>query len=191
MTEVKGVQRWFSEWLFDDLRNRRYWELKEHAENRKCENGSLSHEYKQEIEALFPKPKDLLTAFIIIIKNVKSWIDSTKEKPRKWRIEPLGSKGYVVAAEYWIVIILYLSIRDRRYCRKLYALRDRGKVAPPIPPRSHWSKGTCWYCAYWKRHKIIAYKNNIFVIILFDIRRFYRTKESWIVFITITKKLTF
>ena len=46
MTEVKGVGRRRTQ-LLDDLRNRRrYWELKEEAEDRKGGNDSLSIEHK-------------------------------------------------------------------------------------------------------------------------------------------------
>ena len=49
MTEVKGIGRRRTQ-LFDDLRNRRrYWELKEKAEDRKDGNDSLSTEHKEEI----------------------------------------------------------------------------------------------------------------------------------------------
>ena len=46
MTEVKGVERRRTQ-LLDDLRNRRrYWELKEEAEDRKDADDSLSIEHK-------------------------------------------------------------------------------------------------------------------------------------------------
>ena len=44
MTEVKGVGR--RKQLLDDLRNRRYWELKEEAEDRKGWTRQLSVEHK-------------------------------------------------------------------------------------------------------------------------------------------------
>ena len=48
--------------LFDDLKNRiSYWELKEEAEDKKK---SLSHEYKEVIQLIFHKFKDLLTSII-------------------------------------------------------------------------------------------------------------------------------
>ena len=48
-TEVKGVGGRRTQ-LFDDLRNRkRYWELKEEAEDRNRRNDSLAIEHKEEI----------------------------------------------------------------------------------------------------------------------------------------------
>ena len=52
--------------LLDDLKNRRrYWDLKEEAEDRKDENDSLSHEHKEEIQVIFRKSMDLLISSIL------------------------------------------------------------------------------------------------------------------------------
>ena len=49
---MKGVGRRTIQ-LLDDLRNRRrYWELKEGAEDRKSGNDSLSHEQKEDIQVI-------------------------------------------------------------------------------------------------------------------------------------------
>ena len=48
--EVNGAERRWTQ-LFDDLWNRRrYWELKEEAEDKKSGNNSFSHEHKEEIQ---------------------------------------------------------------------------------------------------------------------------------------------
>ena len=63
MTEVNGVGRRRTQ-LLDDLRNRRrYWELKEEAEDRK----SLLIEHKEEVQIIFHLSKDLITILRIII----------------------------------------------------------------------------------------------------------------------------
>ena len=70
MTEIKGVGRRGITQLLDYLRNRRrYWELKEEAEDRKSGNGSLSHEHKEEIQVIFHKSMDLLTSSIFNNNN--------------------------------------------------------------------------------------------------------------------------
>jgi hypothetical protein len=59
MKEVKGIGRRRTQ-LLDDLRNRRrYWELKDEAEDRKIWIDSLSVEHKEEIH-IFHKSMDLL-----------------------------------------------------------------------------------------------------------------------------------
>ena len=59
MTEVKGVRRRTK--LLDDLRNRRYWELKEEAEDRI----SLSIEHKEETQVMVHTSMDLLISSIL------------------------------------------------------------------------------------------------------------------------------
>ena len=64
MAEAKRVGRRIIQ-LLVDLRNRkRYWELKEEAENRKGGNDSLSHEGKKEIKVIYHKSMYLLTSNI-------------------------------------------------------------------------------------------------------------------------------
>ena len=58
MTEVKVVGRRRTQ-LLDDLTNRRYWELKEEAEDRGGWKRLFSIEYKEEIH-IFHKSMDLL-----------------------------------------------------------------------------------------------------------------------------------
>ena len=65
MTEVKGVQR---TQLLDDFRNRRrYWELKEEAEDLKGKNDSSSFKHEEEIYDISHNSTDLLIGSIIII----------------------------------------------------------------------------------------------------------------------------
>ena len=53
MTEVKAVRSTIRLFL-DDLRNRRrYWKLKEEAENKKDGNNSISIEHKEEIRIFY------------------------------------------------------------------------------------------------------------------------------------------
>jgi hypothetical protein len=56
--EVKGVGRRRTH-LLDDLRNRRYWELKEKQKIEKDGNGSSSTELKEEIQIIFHNVKIL------------------------------------------------------------------------------------------------------------------------------------
>ena len=56
--------------LLDYLRNRRrYWELKEEAENRKGGNDNLSHEHNEEMEDIFRKSMNLLISTIVNDNN--------------------------------------------------------------------------------------------------------------------------
>ena len=65
ITEVKGVGRGRTQ-LLDNLRNRRYWELKEEAEGQKGGKDSLSIELKEGIQVIFHKSTDQLISIIII-----------------------------------------------------------------------------------------------------------------------------
>ena len=69
MTEVKRVGRRRGTQLLDNLRNRRrYWEIKEDAENRKYGNDSLSIKHKEEMHILLgPTNKQHIFIIIIII----------------------------------------------------------------------------------------------------------------------------
>jgi hypothetical protein len=62
MTEVKrdGRRRRRTQLLDNMRKRRRYWELKKEADDRKSGNYSLSHGHKEEIQAIFHKPMDLL-----------------------------------------------------------------------------------------------------------------------------------
>jgi hypothetical protein len=48
---------------------RRYWELKEEAEDRKSGNNSLSHKHKEEIQVIFHKSMGLLIGSILNKNN--------------------------------------------------------------------------------------------------------------------------
>ena len=64
MTEVKGVGKRITQ-LLDDLRNRRrYWELKEEAEDKIDGNYSLSVERNEQMH-MFHKSMDLLISSIL------------------------------------------------------------------------------------------------------------------------------
>jgi hypothetical protein len=68
MTKIKGVGR---TQLLDDLRNgRRYWELKEEAEDgERWKDDRLSFEYKEEIHVIVHKSKDLIISSILNNNN--------------------------------------------------------------------------------------------------------------------------